>query len=274
VHLGRATTLRTSSDIQEVGFSDGSVASGRLLVLASGTQTRLQDQIPVQRRMVSPKHSLHLGFDLGPARSFAGHAESLSYREESANNAIDFITLFPIHNTLRANVFTYWDARDPMVRNIRQKGLEPLLTSLPHLARVAGAFHLSSKVECMAIDLYRTEQAVIPGVILLGDVFQSVCPSTGTGLSKVLVDVQTLLHLVPKWLQTAGMNSSKIHEFYSDERKQRTDEDSLHAALYRRNLCTDHSMGWRLRRWKKYFPRWLAGVASCSWLAEYLGGAV
>ena len=126
----------------------------------------------------------------------------------------------------------------------------------------------------MAIDLYRTEHAVIPGVILLGDAFQSVCPSTGTGLSKVLVDVQTLLHLVPKWLQTAGMNSSKIREFYSDEHKQKTDEDSLHGALYRRNLCIDHSVGWRVRRWKKYFPRWLAGVASCSWLAEYLGGTV
>lgn len=262
VHIARATTLRTSSDLQEVGCADGSVVKGRLLVLANGALTRLQEQIPVQRRIVSQKHSLHLGFDLGPARFFPGQAESLSYREEYFRNAIDFVTLFPIHDTLRINMFTYWDARDSLVRDIRRNGLASLLAIMPRLTKVTGALQLSSKVECMAIDLYRTEHAVIPGVVLLGDAFQSVCPSTGTGLSKVLVDVHTLLRLVPQWLQTSGMSAQKIREFYADERKQRTDRDSLHDALYRRNLCLDPSIGWRLRRWKKYAPRWWAGVTS------------
>lgn len=268
VVIDRVTTLRTSLDLQEVGFADGKVVKGRLLVLASGALTRLLEQIPAQRHMVSSKHSLHFGFDLGPARSFVGGAESLSYREGLSISPIDFITMFPIHDTLRVNLFTYWDVRESVVRDIRQQGIGPLLASMPHLEKITGALQLSSKIECMAVELYHTEDASIPGVVLLGDAFQSVCPSTGTGLSKVLVDVQTLLRYVPKWLQTAGMDAAKIREFYTDEHKQRTDEGSLQAALYRRNLCMDLSVSWQLRRWKKYLPRWVTGVTSPSRLVE------
>ena len=262
VIISRATTLHISPDIQEVSLADGEVVKGRLLVLASGAQTRLQDQLPIQRTVVSAKHSLHMGFDLGPARTFARSAESLSYREKWSVGAIDFITLFPIHNTLRVNLFTYWNVRDPIVQEIRQHGLEPLLAFMPQLPKVAGGLQLSSRVDCMPVDLYRTEHAVNPGVVLLGDAFQSVCPATGSGLSKVLVDVQTLLRHVPQWLQTDGMNSNKIHQFYADASKQATDKRSLQIALERRQLCLDPSFGWQLRRWKRYFPRWVAGITS------------
>ena len=49
------------------------------------------------------------------------------------------------------------------------------------------------------------------GLVLLGDAFQSVCPTTGTGLSKVLTDVDVFCHdCVPDWLATSGMGIEKL----------------------------------------------------------------
>jgi len=252
----RVSGARIGSDFQEVGLADGTSIRGRLLILATGAISRLQEELGLKRRMWSVAHSMNFGFDLARTE-LPGSAESLTYREKPLQSGIDYITLFPIKDVLRANMFTYWDAKDPRVQELRSGGIEVLLRLLPRLANVTGPLALGSKIEAMPISLFTVENEIQPGVVLLGDAFQSVCPTTGTGLSKVLVDVQTLSALLPRWLQTPGMGTEKIAQYYAHEKKRATDRDSLSDALYGRRLCSDRSMAWTARRWKKYFPRWL-----------------
>jgi 2-polyprenyl-6-methoxyphenol hydroxylase-like FAD-dependent oxidoreductase len=259
VRQARVVQARTGVEIQEVVLDDGSVVTGRLLVLATGAIAKLHEQLGLRRQMLSAGHSMSFGFNFQPTGQLPGAAESVTYRENPIESGIDYITLFPIKDVLRANMFTYWEAKDPRVQDLRTRGLDALLEMLPGLTRVTGPLVLSSKVEAMPIHLHRVEQAVQPGVILLGDVFQSVCPTTGTGLSKVLVDVQTLSSLVPEWLKTPGLGADKIARYYHDEKKRATDKTSLADALYGRRLCSDRSLAWTARRWKKLLPRWLAG---------------
>lgn len=259
VRIGRVVQVRTSVDVQEVTLADGTVLKGRLLVLATGVTGKLHEQLGIKRRAWSPAHSLCIGFNLRPVAGLPAQSESVSYRETDLESGIDYISLFPIKDVFRANLFVYWPVEDPRVHAMRSDGLQTLLDWMPGLTRITGSLVLTSKVEARPIDLYRVENAVQPGVALIGDVYQSVCPATGTGLSKVLVDVQTLSELAPAWLKTPGMAADKIGQLYRNERKSTNDERSLTDALYRRRLCMDRTLGWRVRRWKKYFGRRLMG---------------
>lgn len=260
VCLARVTGLKIGAELQEAALSDGTVVQGRLLVLSTGAGGKLVEQLNLERRTVSAHHSVTLGFDLKPAGLFPGGADSLTYREKPQRSGIDYLTLFPVKNVLRANLFAYWDAKDPRFQDVRTRGLDAVQHFMPRLSKLTGPLEQISKVEAMPIHLYRTENPARPGLLLLGDVYQSVCPTTGTGLTKVLVDVQTMADLVPAWLATPGMSADKTAQFYACERKIRSDDQSLHYALYSRSLCYDHSLKWRLRRWKKYLPRWIASL--------------
>jgi hypothetical protein len=107
---------------------------------------------------------------------------------------------------------------------------------------------------------------------MIGDAMQSVCPSTGTGLSKVLTDVLLLCEqYVPTWLRFTDLSASRIAQFYRDPRKQACDWNSLEAAQYRRQLATDRSpFGW-LRRRKTYAEMALRG--RCAGLLGYVMAA-
>jgi len=72
------------------------------------------------------------------------------------------------------------------------------------------------------MDLANVEGHLQPGIVLIGDAFQTSCPAAGTGVSRLLVDVERLctVHL-PGWLKTDGMGTEKIATFYSDHDKVR-----------------------------------------------------
>jgi len=56
-------------------------------------------------------------------------------------------------------------------------------------------------------------------LVVIGDAFQSVCPATGTGLTRVLTDVDVLCNeCIPDWLATPGMGPEKIDRFYTQAR--------------------------------------------------------
>jgi 2-polyprenyl-6-methoxyphenol hydroxylase-like FAD-dependent oxidoreductase len=257
-HIGKASAVRASADEQIITLMDGSVIKSRLLVLASGAVSKIQEQLGLKRDMMASGHSLSLGFNVAPCQFPAG-AESVTYREDGLESKIDYITLFPVRDLCRVNMFTFWDAKDSRVKEMRDNAEATIARLLPDLSRVTGQLKLTSTVEAVPIHLYRMSNVQQPGFVLLGDAFQSVCPTTGTGLSKCLVDVQTLVNLVPQWLNTPGMGADKVAKYYADERKQNTDANSLSDAFHRKRLCLDRSIPWRLRRIKKYLPRqWAA----------------
>jgi 2-polyprenyl-6-methoxyphenol hydroxylase-like FAD-dependent oxidoreductase len=104
-------------------------------------------------------------------------------------------------------------------------------------------------------DLYRAEGYQLPGLVLIGDAFQSVCPTTGTGVSKVLTDVDVLCECIPEWFKTHEMGIDKLACFYEHPRKIACDRWSLEGALYTRAFSIAPSFRWTVQRHLAYL--WL-----------------
>jgi 2-polyprenyl-6-methoxyphenol hydroxylase-like FAD-dependent oxidoreductase len=124
---------------------------------------------------------------------------------------------------------------------------------LPKLSRVTGEYRVVSKVESGRVDLYCLDGNPQPGVVLIGDAFQSVCPSTGLGLDKILTDVDVLSMCVSRWLATPGMGADKLSDFYNHPRKRATDSRALQRAHNDRNAAVGSSLRWRIHRLLLHF---------------------
>ena len=59
---------------------------------------------------------------------------ALTYFSERASERIPYLTLFPIGNRMRANLFAYREADDPWLREMRRNPVETLNAALPRLA--------------------------------------------------------------------------------------------------------------------------------------------
>src|SRR5262249_24718238 len=167
--------------------------------------------------------------------------------------------LFPVGDAMRANLFTFIDHRDPWARTMRREPKQTLLSVMPGLTRFLGDFQVIDRVENWVMDLYAVEGHVQNGVVLIGDAFQTSCPAAGTGVSRLLTDVERLCQHVPQWLATPGMAADKIAAFYADRAKLRADTHAAHLAQYRRALTVDDSLGWTLHRQQAFLRRRLFG---------------
>ena len=95
-----------------------------------------------------------------------------------------------------------------------------------------------------------------PGIVLIGDAYQTSCPAAGTGVSRLLTDVERLCRAhIPQWLASPGMPTAKIAAFYDDPEKQAMDVHALGLARYRRSLTIDTSLPWRTQRQAQYLRR-------------------
>jgi 2-polyprenyl-6-methoxyphenol hydroxylase-like FAD-dependent oxidoreductase len=150
------------------------------------------------------------------------------------------------------------------VNRFKQEPYEELMRALPKLVRFTGPCRITSRVEMCPIDLYGVSGHIQPGLVLIGDAYQSVCPTTGTGLSKVLKDVEVLTECVPKWLRTPGMGNEKLSDFYTHPQKTACDTKSLRQAQYCRALSTNSSYLWQIHRELRYLGESLLGWAKHS----------
>ena len=154
---------------------------------------------------------------------------------------------------MRANLFTYWKPDDDRIRELSKSPKATLLELMPGLRKVIGDFDVPGKVERACIDLYVVEPPKVPGALFVADACQSVCPATGTGLSKLLTDVDILLDdRISEWLSSPGMSADKLAGFYSESRKIATDHHSLSAAMRRRSATVEPSaIRWWINRLKR-----------------------
>lgn len=258
--IGLVDEIVTGAELQRVVVASGDTITARLVVLAGGTSGRLHDGLRLRKRMIRAKHSVSFGFTIARDDGRAFPFDALTYYADVLEARIDYLTLFPIRDVMRANLFTYRDPKDAWVRRFIAEPRDELRRALPGLTAVIGEFRVVSKVETGPIDLYVVEGHRQPGVVLIADAFQSVCPATGTGLSKVLTDVDLLCtHFVPRWLSTPGMGADKIASFYDHPRKIACDHHSLESAAYRRQVSTDASLRWSIHRRRVYFEHGLRG---------------
>ena len=246
----KAAALATSGERQIVTLSTGEEISARLVVMAIGLNVGLRHTLGMTREVVSPDHSISIGFDLKPVGRARFDFPALTYYPERFRERIAYLTLFPIDATMRANLFVYRDMRDPWLREMRKAPVETLIAAMPGLARLTGKFEVTSDVKIRPVDLYVTKGHRQAGIVLVGDAFATSCPAAGTGAGKAMTDAERLCHVhIPEWLSTDGMGADKIAAFYDDPVKREADDFSTTKARYVRAIATDMSFGWTVRRW-------------------------
>jgi 2-polyprenyl-6-methoxyphenol hydroxylase-like FAD-dependent oxidoreductase len=249
---GRA--IATSDGRQHIALSNGDEISARLVVLANGLSVALRDQLGIKRDMLSECHSISIGFNAQPVGRHAFPFPALTHYAEKTQNRAAYITLFPIGNSMRANLFVYRNMNDPWLRDMRQSPQQTLYALMPGLRALMGDFQVEGPIQIRPVDLYLTRGYRQPGIVLVGDAFATSCPAAGNGARKVLNDVERLCNgYVADWLATPGMGLDKVAQFYDDPVKRASDNFSLSKAFALRSFSIDPALPWRARRWAKFF---------------------
>jgi 2-polyprenyl-6-methoxyphenol hydroxylase-like FAD-dependent oxidoreductase len=256
--FAKAVSLATSAERQKITLSNDEAISARLVVLANGLNLGLRRTLGIERQIVSTCHSISIGFDLAPVGRPAFDFPALTYFSERPGDRTPYISIFPVGNTMRANLFVYRPIDDPWLQQLRRAPEATLNASLPRLRRILGDFRISPDIKIRPADLYVTQGYQQPGIVLVGDAFETTCPVTGTGTDKVFTDVERLCNVhIPAWLATDGMDAEKIAAFYGDPVKQACDAWSNAKAFSFRSVSIDTGIYWRAQRGAR-FVAWFA----------------
>jgi len=258
----KATAIRTSAERQKLTLSNGEEISARLVVLANGLNIGLRQTLGIERRIVSACHSISLGFNMAPIGRPAFEFPALTYFSERSSDRTPYLTLFPVGNTMRANLFAYREIDDPWLRQMRRTPEDTLNASLPRLRKLTGNFKITGEIKIRPADLYVSTGYRQSGIVLVGDAFATSCPVTGTGTDKVFTDVERLCNVhIPHWLATDGMDESKIAAFYDDPVKTECDAWSAAKATSFRSVTLDNGLYWRAQRWARFVAGLSEGTA-------------
>jgi 2-polyprenyl-6-methoxyphenol hydroxylase-like FAD-dependent oxidoreductase len=257
--FSKVISISAGQERQKLALSNGEEISARLVVLANGLNVGLRHQLGIERRIVSACHSISFGFDLVPVGRAAFDFPALTYFSERPSDRIPYLSLFPIGNRMRANLFTYRQIDDPWLQQMRREPTQTLKASLPRLGRITGEFEVSGDVKMRPVDLYVSDGYRQPGIVLVGDAFETSCPVSGTGTNKVFTDVERLCNVhIPNWLATEGMDEDKIAAFYGDPVKTECDDWSRAKAYSFRSVSIDNGLYWKAQRWAR-FVVWFCG---------------
>jgi len=244
---GKVVDVSTSTDTQSVVLSTGERVEGRLLVLATGRGERLRNSLSMSRQVVSAQHSICIGFSLALPSGGDMRPGDIFAAKFGSRHA--YVVYFTMRDEIRVNLFSYRELDDPWVAEVRKAPLAVLAQDFPQAAAALAGLAIVRPPEVRGTDLYASEGHVQPGVVLLGDAFHAPCPASGTGMTRILNDVERLAtaHL-PQWLATPGMGADKIAAFYADPLKAAVDKASLKASMMGRRSALDASLLWRVRR--------------------------
>lgn len=243
------TAISPSDDIQHIELASGRRLDARLVVLATGMAGALSYKLGIKRRVLAERHSVSFGFTIARKDGVPFDFEALTCYGERTADGIDYLSLFPVHAGMRANLFMFRDPTDPIMRELRREPEATVLRLLPGLRPYLGDFEVTDKVQNWVMDLTVVEGHLQPGIVLIGDAFQTNCPAVSTGVARLLVDVDRLCtEHAPRWLATAGMGTEKIAQFYSDPDKLAADQRSLKMARFRQALTSRNDIGWDVRR--------------------------
>ncbi len=247
--VDEVTAISCSDDVQHIELASGKRLDARLVVLATGMASALGYKLGIRRRMLAERHSVSFGFTIVRKDGAPFDFEALTCYGERTADGIDYLSLFPVPSGMRANLFMFRDPTDPIMRELRREPEASVLRLLPGLWPYLGDFRVTDKVQNWVMDLTVVEGHLQPGIVLIGDAFQTNCPAAGTGVARLLVDVDRLCtEYAPRWLASAGMGNEKISQFYSDPDKVAADERSLKMARFRQALTSRSDIGWDVRR--------------------------
>ena len=259
--FSKVISISAGPERQKLVLSNGDEISARLVVLANGLNVGLRHQLGIERRIVSACHSISLGFDLVPVGRTTFDFPAMTYFSERPSDRIPYLSLFPIGSRMRANLFTYRQIDDPWLQQMRRAPAQTLKASLPRLGRITGEFEIAGDIKMRPADLYVSTGHRQPGMVLVGDAFETSCPVTGTGTDKVFTDVERLGNVhIPSWLATDGMDETKIAAFYDDPVKTACDAWSSAKAYSFRSVSIDNSPYWKAQRWARFVAWFCEGT--------------
>lgn len=240
------TVARIDADGAEpsVTLADGEVLRGRLIVLASGHRHQLHEQLGIGVRMLKPAHSACLGFSVAGGRFVPSQVHHVRF-----GRGIGYVSIFPMPGETRVNLFSYLPINDPWTRHMARDPLGALGEVSREASRALDGLDVIRRCEIRGIDLYVTEGHKRAGVVLIGDSFHAPCPSSGTGMLRILHDIKVLADgYLPQWLATPGMDAAKIARFYDDPAKRALDARSLGGSLRGREWAINSGLKWRILR--------------------------
>lgn len=254
--VDQVLSISASDGLQRVTLASGNQVVARLAILATGMAGAIPHSLGINRRVLVERHSLAFGFSIAPAEGSTFNFRALTSYGESTADGIDYLSIFPVPGGMRANLFMFRDPNDPIMREIRREPKTTLLRLMPGLRRHLGDFKVIDRVQNWVMDLADVEGHLQPGLVLIGDAFQMSCPAAGTGVSRLLVDVERLctIHL-PEWLKTDGMGVEKIATFYSDRDKIASDQRAFQLAHFRQALTSGAGIRWNFRRRLHFLQR-------------------
>ncbi|MBN9585830.1 MAG: FAD-dependent monooxygenase [Afipia sp.] len=256
----KVTAVATSSDLQTVTLADGETISARLIVLANGLNIGLRHTLGIERTVVSACHSITVGFNVEPVGRARLPFPALTYFAENSASRMAYLTLFPVQETMRANLMVYRDMNDPWLQRMRHTPEAALREIMPNLHKLTGDIEIEGMIKIRPADLYVTSGHRQAGIVLVGDAFCTSCPAAGTGTSKVFTDVERLCNVyIPNWLTSPGMDVDKISKFYDDPEKCESDEFSAREAYALRAMSIDNGLSWHARRLARFGARLAIG---------------
>ena len=247
-HVARVESIHSNPYTPSVRLESGKQIIARLVIVACGVNPSLQFQLGLTRRVIQKEQCLALGFDIAPVNARSFPFQAVTYYPTTSADHIDYLTLFKTPQAMRANLFAFRSIRDPWVREFLQQPRLLLERCFPKLPKVIGEYRVTSRVDCGRIDLYRTEGNPQPGVVLIGDALQNVCPSTGLGFNKVFTDIDVLSECVPAWFSNSHVDIPQVASFHHHPRKLAADANAIASAHYHRRAVTDTSPRWRAHR--------------------------
>jgi 2-polyprenyl-6-methoxyphenol hydroxylase-like FAD-dependent oxidoreductase len=243
----RVSDVQTGPNSQRVMLADGGSIETRLAVIATGQGDALRRKVGFESQKRHPLPTISVGFLLeAPAGGFGFPA--LTAYGEKCGDGIDYISIFPLGDLMRANFFFFADVRDPRVKALQNKGIDAVCELLPGLRRWIGDCRVAGKIDIHPVELSKCSNVVRDGVVLIGDSFRTSCPAVGTGLTCAMTDVVRLRQHVAEWLTTPGMDAAKIASFYADPVKLAREADAYQGALSRRDYAVRRSFLHCLRR--------------------------
>jgi 2-polyprenyl-6-methoxyphenol hydroxylase-like FAD-dependent oxidoreductase len=259
--FAKAVSVSTSADRQKIALANDEFVSARLVVLANGLNIGLRQMLGIERTVVSRCHSISVGFDVVPVGRNRFDFPALTYFSERPSDRIPYLTVFPIGERMRANLFVYRNFDDPWLGELRRAPVETLHAALPRLKRLTGDFTVAGEIRIRPADLCGNSGYLRDGVVLVGDAFETTCPVTGTGSDKVFTDVERLCNVhIPAWLMTDGMAETKIAAFYDDPVKKACDEWSMAKAHNFRRVSIETGLYWRMQRWARFLNWFSLGL--------------
>lgn len=248
---GRVLRIEQLKDGARVRLLDEDPIEARLVVIATGGAKHLSG-LSFRRKPIEDYRSTTFGWDVERKDGATFPFDALTVYPTSTDDRMAFVSFFRVPGAVRVNLFTYIDPADVAARTIRTDPSAYLKQVFHGIEDLTGPLLATTKVEVGPISLEVTTDPARDFVVLAGDAYQTVCPTTGTGLSKALNDAEVLAALVPGWLREGGATAARVGEYYADPQKVEVDELSMRQALYRRKVSLDESLKMRIHREKAY----------------------